>query len=157
MIIVHLNGVYLSIKVLLNSFASIGPCALTSIHVVTQCNSDTILVEWELSENTPLYVVTAEGHDQSLISCNSSSTSCELHNIRCGMHYSIIVSTSSDKCSSMRSPPKKIKTGICAASHAIHFFYPKTVIKKIVYLTSIPHRTCIYICKTRISQFRASK
>ncbi|XP_056895182.1 fibronectin-like isoform X2 [Takifugu flavidus] len=90
-----------------------GPCALTSINVASQCNSNTILVEWELSENTPLYMVTAEGHDQSLISCNSSSTSCELHNIRCGMLYSIIVSTSSDKCSSMRSPPKKIKTVPC--------------------------------------------
>lgn len=96
----------------------LGPCALSSINVVGQCNSDTILVEWELLVNTPLYVVTAEGHDQSFISCNSSSTSCELHNLRCGMHYSIIVSTSSDKCSSMRSPPKKIKTGISEASHA---------------------------------------
>lgn len=91
---------------------SVGPCALTSISAVTQCNSDTILVEWELTEDTPLYLVTAEGHDQTLISCNSSSNSCELQDIRCGMIYSIIVSASSDKCSSLRSPPKKIKTGI---------------------------------------------
>lgn len=101
---------------------SVGPCALTSISLVTQCNSDTILVEWELTEDTPLYVVTAEGHDQSLISCNSSSTSCELQDIRCGMHYSIIVSASSDKCSSLRSPPKKIKTGIFAA-HQTSWIY----------------------------------
>nr|XP_046247875.1 uncharacterized protein LOC124060678 [Scatophagus argus] len=90
-----------------------GPCALTSISAVTQCNSDTILVEWEQTENMPLYLVTAEGHDQTLISCNSSSTSCELHDIQCGMHYSIIVSASSDKCNSLRSPPKKIKTAPC--------------------------------------------
>ncbi|XP_034386262.1 fibronectin type III domain-containing protein 7-like [Cyclopterus lumpus] len=90
-----------------------GPCALTSITAVTQCNSDTILAEWEMKENTPLYLVTAEGHDQTLISCNSSSNSCVLPDISCGMHYSIIVSTSSDKCSSLRSPPKKIKTAPC--------------------------------------------
>ncbi|XP_044055462.1 uncharacterized protein LOC122877670 [Siniperca chuatsi] len=89
-----------------------GPCALASISAVTQCNSDTIQVEWEQTKNT-LYVVTAEGHDQTLISCNSSSNSCELQDVRCGMHYSIIVSTSSDKCSSLRSPPKKIKTAPC--------------------------------------------
>ncbi|XP_054458914.1 fibronectin-like [Anoplopoma fimbria] len=87
-----------------------GPCALTSINASTQCNSDKILVEWEMKNDTPLYVVTAEGQDQTLISCNSSSNSCELSDTRCGMHYSIIVSTSSDKCSSLRSPPKKIKT-----------------------------------------------
>uniref|UniRef100_A0A3B4UUE8 Fibronectin type-III domain-containing protein n=1 Tax=Seriola dumerili TaxID=41447 RepID=A0A3B4UUE8_SERDU len=90
-----------------------GPCALTSISAVTQCNSDTILVEWEMTVDTPLYLVTAEGHDQTLISCNSSSNSCELQEIRCGMQYSIIVSASSDKCSSLRSPPKKIKTAPC--------------------------------------------
>ncbi|XP_034531079.1 uncharacterized protein LOC117806306 [Notolabrus celidotus] len=91
-----------------------GPCALTSINAVTQCNSDTIQVEWEMTEDTPVYVVTAEGHDQSIISCNSSSNSCELQDVQCGMHYSIIVSASSDKCSSLRSPPKKIKTAPCA-------------------------------------------
>uniref|UniRef100_A0A8P4G5R4 Fibronectin type-III domain-containing protein n=1 Tax=Dicentrarchus labrax TaxID=13489 RepID=A0A8P4G5R4_DICLA len=90
-----------------------GPCALTSISAMTQCNSDTILVEWEMMDNTPLYLVTGEGDDQKLISCNSSSTSCELQDALCDMHYSIIVSTSSDKCSNLRSPPKKIKTAPC--------------------------------------------
>uniref|UniRef100_A0A3Q3VMU0 Fibronectin type-III domain-containing protein n=1 Tax=Mola mola TaxID=94237 RepID=A0A3Q3VMU0_MOLML len=86
------------------------PCALTSINVVMQCSSDIILVEWELTEDAPLYTVIAEGHDQSFISCNSSSTSCELQDVRCDMHYSIIISASSDRCSSLRSPPKKITT-----------------------------------------------
>nr|XP_020507210.1 fibronectin type III domain-containing protein 7-like [Labrus bergylta] len=94
-----------------------GPCALTSISAVTQCNSDTILVEWDMTEDTPVFVVTAEGHDQSYISCNSSSHSCELQDAKCGMQYSVIVSTSSDKCSSLRSPTKKIKTAPCVPSN----------------------------------------
>uniref|UniRef100_A0A665VCC8 Fibronectin type-III domain-containing protein n=1 Tax=Echeneis naucrates TaxID=173247 RepID=A0A665VCC8_ECHNA len=100
-------------------FSLNGPCALTSVSAVTQCNSDTILVEWEMTMDSPLYLVTAEGHDQTLISCNSSSYSCELQDIRCGMQYSIIVSASSDKCSSLRSPPKKIKTGTFLQTHYI--------------------------------------
>ncbi|XP_078116029.1 receptor-type tyrosine-protein phosphatase beta-like [Sander vitreus] len=90
-----------------------GPCALTSVSVVTECDSDTILVNWEITKDAPLYLVTAEGHDQTLISCNSSSNSCVLPDIRCDMQYSIIVSASSDKCSSLRSPPKKIQTAPC--------------------------------------------
>ncbi|XP_039984445.1 uncharacterized protein LOC120790698 [Xiphias gladius] len=90
-----------------------GPCALRSISAVAECNSDTILVEWEKTVDTPFYLVTAEGHDQTLISCNSSYSSCVLQDVRCGTHYSIIVSASSDKCSSLRSPPKKIKTAPC--------------------------------------------
>ncbi|XP_034439595.1 uncharacterized protein LOC117760582 [Hippoglossus hippoglossus] len=90
-----------------------GPCSLTSISIATECNNDTILVDWENTVNTTLYVVTAEGHDQSLISCNSSSDSCELEDVRCGMHYSIIVSASSNRCSNLRSSPKKIQTAPC--------------------------------------------
>ncbi|XP_074523504.1 uncharacterized protein fndc7b [Halichoeres trimaculatus] len=90
-----------------------GPCALTSINATTQCNSDTIQVEWEKTDDTPIYVVTAEGHDKTILSCNSSSNKCDLHDVKCGMHYNVIVSTSSDKCSSLRSPPKKIKTAPC--------------------------------------------
>ena len=66
---------------------------------------------WEATENTPLYLVTAEGQDRTLISCNSTSSSCLLAGVLCGMQYTIIVSASSDKCSSLRSPPQKVVTG----------------------------------------------
>lgn len=115
----------------------VGPCALTSITAVTQCNSDTILVEWKLTDETPLYLVTAEGHDQTLISCNSSSNSCELQDIRCGMHYSIIVSSSSDKCSSLRSPPKKIKTGIFVLTMKLDSLYRFTETDRLNKITTL--------------------
>uniref|UniRef100_A0A3Q3MAQ3 Fibronectin type III domain containing 7b n=1 Tax=Mastacembelus armatus TaxID=205130 RepID=A0A3Q3MAQ3_9TELE len=90
-----------------------GPCALKSVRAVAECYNNTILVEWEQTVDAPLYLVTAEGYDQTLISCNSSSNSCVLQNVLCGTEYSIIVSASSNKCSSLRSPPKKIKTAPC--------------------------------------------
>ena len=64
-----------------------------------------------MTDESLLYLVTAEGHDQTLISCNSSSNNCVLRDVRCGMQYTIIVSASSDKCSMLRSPPKKVYTG----------------------------------------------
>ncbi|XP_039902211.1 uncharacterized protein LOC120742836 [Simochromis diagramma] len=94
-----------------------GPCTLTSISAMSQCNSDTILVEWKVTAGTPVYVVTAEGDDNSVVTCNSTSTSCVLQNVHCGMHYSVIVATSSDKCSSLRSPPKKIQTAPCVPAN----------------------------------------
>lgn len=77
---------------------------------MTQCDSSVIVVEWQMPDNMPMYVATAEGHDQSQLMCNSTSSSCELA-ATCGMHYTVIVSTSSNKCSSLRSPPHKIDTG----------------------------------------------
>ncbi|XP_051803703.1 fibronectin type III domain-containing protein 7-like [Acanthochromis polyacanthus] len=91
-----------------------GPCALTSVNATTECHNDTILVEWEDTVDMPLYLVTAEADDQTTISCKSTSNKCLLENVVCGTHYSIIVSASSDKCSTLRSPPRKIKTVPCA-------------------------------------------
>ncbi|XP_076010605.1 fibronectin type III domain-containing protein 7-like [Genypterus blacodes] len=90
-----------------------GPCALSSISAVVECHTNTILVEWEKTSNVPFYLVTAEGDDKTIINCNSSSTTCSLEDASCGMHYSIIVSSSSDKCNSLRSPPKSIYTAPC--------------------------------------------
>uniref|UniRef100_A0A3P9H6B5 Fibronectin type III domain containing 7b n=1 Tax=Oryzias latipes TaxID=8090 RepID=A0A3P9H6B5_ORYLA len=86
------------------------PCALESVKATMECNNDTILVEWEKTLGTPVYVVTAEADDNTFLSCNTSSVSCVLQDVRCGTYYRIIVSTSSDKCSSLRSPPKKVET-----------------------------------------------
>ncbi|KAL1249579.1 hypothetical protein QQF64_020584 [Cirrhinus molitorella] len=90
------------------------PCALTSITAHTDCYSSHITVNWQLNDGSSFYVATAEGHDQSFLICNSTGTSCDLSGVKCGMQYTIIISASSDKCSSLRSPPLKIHTAPCA-------------------------------------------
>ncbi|KAF4097010.1 hypothetical protein G5714_022979 [Onychostoma macrolepis] len=90
------------------------PCALTSITAHTDCYSNHITVGWQLNEVSSNYVATAEGHDQSFLICNSTGTSCDLSGAKCGMQYTIIISASSDKCSSLRSPPLKMHTAPCA-------------------------------------------
>ncbi|XP_012990390.2 uncharacterized protein LOC105029012 isoform X2 [Esox lucius] len=89
------------------------PCGLTNVTMVTTCHSSSILVSWGKTQSSQLYVATAEGQDQSILTCNSTSFICELTGARCGMHYIVIVSASSDKCSSLRSPPQKISTAPC--------------------------------------------
>ncbi|KAF7660957.1 hypothetical protein LDENG_00272160 [Lucifuga dentata] len=93
-----------------------GPCALSSVTAVSECNSDQIHVEWVMGEELPVYVVSAEGEDKTIISCNSTTNTCLLEDAKCGLQYTITVSASSDKCSSLRSPPKKINTAPCKPS-----------------------------------------
>ncbi|XP_051990921.1 fibronectin type III domain-containing protein 7-like [Xyrauchen texanus] len=90
------------------------PCALSSIVVVAECRSHVIQVKWQRAKmGSSLYIATAEGQDLSQLSCNSSSSSCNLTNVQCGMEYTIIVAASSNQCSGLRSPPYKISTAPC--------------------------------------------
>ncbi|KAJ8357216.1 hypothetical protein SKAU_G00200100 [Synaphobranchus kaupii] len=95
------------------------PCVLSAIHAITQCHSNTIQVTWELIEGSPLFIATAEGNDHSMLSCNSTMSSCDLMGAQCGTHYTIIVAMSSDQCSSLRSPPFKINTAPCTLEELV--------------------------------------
>ncbi|CAL8306274.1 unnamed protein product [Lota lota] len=96
-----------------------GPCALENITAANECGSNRILVSWQNTAESPLYLVTAEGRDRSLISCNSTSSYCELQGADCGMLYTVIVSASSDKCSSLRSTPMEVTTAPCVPGSVV--------------------------------------
>ncbi|XP_026061504.1 fibronectin [Carassius auratus] len=93
------------------------PCALSSIVVVAECHSSVIMVQWQKARSgNSLYFATAEDQDLSILSCNSSTSSCNLTNVQCDKEYTIIVAASANKCSSLRSPPYKIRTAPCQPS-----------------------------------------
>lgn len=90
------------------------PCTLSSIVVIIQYDGGVliIIVHWQRAPNgRSRYIATAEDQDHVLISCNSSASSCNLTNVQCGKEYTISVAASTNQCSSLRSPPYKIRTG----------------------------------------------
>nr|XP_015211037.1 PREDICTED: uncharacterized protein LOC102685057 [Lepisosteus oculatus] len=95
------------------------PCALTTVMAVTKCNSSTLHVTWDNTETSEMYIATAEGSDRSLLFCNSTMAACDLTNAHCGTRYTVIVAASSDKCSSLRSPPYYISTAPCAPQNVV--------------------------------------
>ncbi|XP_016396758.1 fibronectin-like [Sinocyclocheilus rhinocerous] len=101
-----------------NSFQlETAPCALSSILVVAECHSSVIMVQWHRARSgNSLYIATAEDQDRSLLSCNSSASSCNFTNVQCDKEYTIIVAASANQCSSLRSPPYKIRTAPCQPS-----------------------------------------
>ncbi|XP_048832460.1 uncharacterized protein LOC125708743 isoform X2 [Brienomyrus brachyistius] len=89
------------------------PCLPKSITAVTECHSDTIAVNWERTQASPLYIAIADGNDGSTLSCNSTVGTCQLAGAHCGTEYNVIVASYSDKCSSLRSSPYTITTAPC--------------------------------------------
>ncbi|XP_030016445.1 uncharacterized protein LOC115437357 [Sphaeramia orbicularis] len=92
------------------------PCTLSRITASPQCHNASILVVWHLMDAGSadvMYTATAEGSDRTILSCNSTGTSCYLHGAQCGLHYTVIVAANSDVCSDLRSPPHRISMEPC--------------------------------------------
>ncbi|XP_054888996.1 serine-rich adhesin for platelets-like [Poeciliopsis prolifica] len=93
------------------------PCSLPAITAFAQCHNSSILVEWKQmrgSAGGTVYVATAEASDQTYLYCNSMGSSCLLRGAKCDLRYTIIVAASSNRCSSLRSPPYRISMEPCA-------------------------------------------
>ncbi|XP_019712180.1 receptor-type tyrosine-protein phosphatase beta-like [Hippocampus comes] len=95
------------------------PCSLAGITAVPECHNASILVIWELAEGgegNTVYIATAEASDHTYLSCNGTGTNCTLRGAQCDLHYTVIVAASSDRCSSLRSPPYRLSMEPCPPS-----------------------------------------
>lgn len=48
-------------------------------------------VEWDVATGADYYTVNGETSQGLTVSCNTSDTSCALHNMKCGQMYNITV------------------------------------------------------------------
>lgn len=73
-------------------------CLPSNVVAQLDCNN-TLAVHWDRSASNPdSYTALAIGTDGTRVSCNTSSTSCTIKNLRCGRTYSIAVTTSKTTC-----------------------------------------------------------
>lgn len=87
-------------------------CLPSNVMAELDCNANTVAVHWEPSSDNPdSYMALAIGTDGTRISCNTSSTSCTIENLRCGHTYSIAVTTSQTNCGIIEGSDYHIETG----------------------------------------------
>lgn len=87
-----------------------------------ECQIDTALVEWYLSDGALYYIataITASGHN---VSCQTNSTYCDLEGLRCGQSYSVSVKAVGPTCSSIGRMTGKLVTGEERSADAAYIF-----------------------------------
>lgn len=88
------------------------PCLPGNVMAQLDCNVNNLAVQWNRSQNiTDSYTALAISRDGTRLSCNTSSTSCTIQNLRCGRIYSIVVTTSSVSCGVIEGSDYHIQTG----------------------------------------------
>uniref|UniRef100_A0A9J8DFI8 Fibronectin type-III domain-containing protein n=1 Tax=Cyprinus carpio carpio TaxID=630221 RepID=A0A9J8DFI8_CYPCA len=91
------------------------PCVPTKVNVSLSCGSDTASVSWAASSGrVSYYTVTAVDDNGHTLTCNSSSTSCDISGLSCGQAYNVSVTAMSVDCTGQRSEVRRISTAPCA-------------------------------------------
>uniref|UniRef100_A0A8C1BB54 Fibronectin type-III domain-containing protein n=1 Tax=Cyprinus carpio carpio TaxID=630221 RepID=A0A8C1BB54_CYPCA len=90
------------------------PCVPTKVNVSLSCGSDTASVSWAASSGlVSYYTVTAVDDNGHTLTCNSSSTSCDISGLSCGQAYNVSVTAMSVDCTGQRSEVRRISTAPC--------------------------------------------
>ncbi|XP_040215776.1 uncharacterized protein LOC120945574 isoform X2 [Rana temporaria] len=89
------------------------PCVPVDVQYTTTCPTTMVLMTWSASERAIDYHVSASAPGGLESSCNSSSTSCSLSGLDCGLSYKVQVVAVGQKCSSNGSSLVLLDTAPC--------------------------------------------
>ncbi|KAK0153692.1 Fibronectin type III domain-containing protein 7 [Merluccius polli] len=87
---------------------------VSTVQASYSCMSGMVTVTWGLVFGANSYMATAFDRNGTGLSCNSSSTSCQIANLSCGTEYEVRVTAISDDCESISNVSKRFETVPCA-------------------------------------------
>lgn len=108
--------------ILLLSLFSPAPCVPQNIQNNLDCLSGVLNVTWQSTGYAPHFrasVVSSNGH---VSICKTDKHHCIVHNMQCGLTYSVTVVAHDEACNSSHSPTKQINTGMQDMSVFVKLF-----------------------------------
>ncbi|XP_043942820.1 uncharacterized protein LOC122814297 [Protopterus annectens] len=94
------------------------PCSPHYILAETDCDTGTVAISWEQSEGALFYAAFAEDSEGNSVSCNTSSTTCDINSLQCGQSYTVSVIASDNICSSAENETFTVSTAPCSPPNA---------------------------------------
>uniref|UniRef100_A0A671TLJ6 Fibronectin type-III domain-containing protein n=1 Tax=Sparus aurata TaxID=8175 RepID=A0A671TLJ6_SPAAU len=87
-------------------------CLPDNVMAELSCNDNTFAVQWRASfSELDTYTAMAIGSDESRATCDTMTTDCTIQNLKCGLSYSIVVTTSSVDCGTIDGSDYKMHSG----------------------------------------------
>ncbi|XP_034036686.1 fibronectin type III domain-containing protein 7 [Thalassophryne amazonica] len=96
------------------------PCPPTLKTVNSSCQSNNITVSWEVSQGSVTYMAVAKDSEGHKMSCNTSTTTCQITGLLCGQHYEVYVVGVNKNCVGSKSTSQMIQTAPCVPQHVHH-------------------------------------
>ncbi|CAL8367710.1 unnamed protein product, partial [Boreogadus saida] len=131
---------------------------VSMVQTVYSCANGMATVTWGLVFGANSYRATASDRNGTGLSCNSSSTTCQISDLRCGTEYKVLVTAISDDCESISNTSSLFETVPCApvgrkiyrecSSNAIIFSWQPTNNTQYYVATSTDSSNKQVLCRT---------
>lgn len=93
-------------------FCPTAPCLPDGVVANLDCRLNTFAVQWNGSVGgLDSYTALAIGSDGARATCNTSDTNCIIQNLKCGLSYNIVVTTSSVNCGTIEGSDYSMQSG----------------------------------------------
>lgn len=97
------------------------PCLPDRVVADLDCNVNSFAVQWRGSiGDLSSYTAIAIGSDDTRATCDSSTTNCTIQNLKCGLNYSIVVTTSSVDCGTIEGSDYIMQSGSTSSSFLLN-------------------------------------
>ena len=88
------------------------PCLPDQVVAQLDCNANSFAVQWRGNiSDIDTYTAIAIGSDGTRATCDSRTTNCTIQNLKCGLNYSIVVTTSSVNCGDIEGSDYMMQSG----------------------------------------------
>ncbi|XP_029474400.1 uncharacterized protein LOC115100214 [Rhinatrema bivittatum] len=110
-------------------------CALQNVVTQVDCLTNSGNVSWDASDGADFYVVTTEGSEGYVMSCNTTDTTCMLQELQCGLVYNVTMFAADGVCdetysvSTLRTgacPPQNVAADFECATGSVAVFWDKS-------------------------------
>uniref|UniRef100_A0AAV2KVH4 Fibronectin type-III domain-containing protein n=1 Tax=Knipowitschia caucasica TaxID=637954 RepID=A0AAV2KVH4_KNICA len=108
---------YCSSPRMLAPVANAVPCTPVNVIVSTDCEANSIAVNWNIAPGAIVYRASAVDDQGNVYSCYTLDLTCTIDNLHCSTNYSVSVFASNLICNSSISDTVRIETVACAPSN----------------------------------------
>lgn len=99
---------------------SAGPCQVSGVRAVADCEADSAVVSWQPSSGATSYITKLTAASGHVINCATNRTNCELSSVQCGEEYNVTVTAVGGACNSTAQLAGYLLTG--TSHHSVLWF-----------------------------------
>ncbi|XP_069497964.1 serine-rich adhesin for platelets-like [Ambystoma mexicanum] len=90
------------------------PCTPNDLNTQVDCSTNVATLSWAAAPGAESYFASVTAPGEALYSCNTTTYTCEISNLKCGLTYTGTVTASSELCTSAVSAESTFQTAPCA-------------------------------------------